>query len=217
VRLALEEAGTKYIDVAREPGGEGVLEKLMSRDDHPPFAPPFLEAGRLVIAQTANILFYLGGRHGLAPKAEGGRLWTHQLQLTLADLVAEIHDSHHPVASGLYYEDQKAEAARRARDLRETRLPKYLGYFAKILEGNGSGFLVGRRLTYPDLSLFQIVEGLRYAFPRAMGRLERSQPGLPAHHDRVSARPRIAAYLSSPRRLAFNENGIFRRYSELDG
>lgn len=223
VRLALEEAGAAYVDVARRSartGGVPALLRLMdgARIAHPPFAPPYLRAGKLLIGQTANILLFLGQRHGLAPKAEAGKLWAHQLQLTIADLVAEVHDTHHPIASSLYYEDQKPEARRRAADFRRTRMPKFLRYFETVLARNPAGprFLVGARLTYPDLSLFQVVEGLRYAFPNAMRRLERKVPRVTALHDRVARRPRLAAYLASPRRIPFNESGIFRRYPELD-
>jgi glutathione S-transferase len=185
---------------------------------HLPFAPPFLRAGKLLIGQTANILLYLGSRHGLAPANEAGQLWAHQLQLTIADLVVEAHDTHHPIASGLYYEDQRPQAKRRAADFLASRAPKYLGYFERVLAQNPAGdkHLVGARLTYPDLSLFQIVEGLRYAFPRAMARLEKKYKRVIALHDRVAARPRLAAYLASERRIDFNEQGIFRRYPELD-
>ena len=223
VRLALEEAGAAYVDVARRPartGGVPALLRLMdgARVAHPPFAPPYLRAGKLLIGQTANILLFLGARHGLAPKTEARKLWAHQLQLTVADLVVETHDTHHPIASSLYYEDQKPEARRRAADFRRARLPKFLSYFETVLARNPAGprYLVGARLTYPDLSLFQVVEGLRYAFPNAMRRLERKLPRVIALHDRVARRPRIAAYLASPRRLPFNESGIFRRYPELD-
>jgi glutathione S-transferase len=222
VRLALEEAGADYIDVARQPGKNGMpaMLKLLdgTRVPHPPFAPPFLKAGKLLIGQTANILLYLGEQEGLAPKSEPGRLWTHQLQLTLADFLVEIHDTHHPIGSGLYYEDQKKEAKRRSADFLKNRLPKYLAYFERVLAQNPSGdkYLVGARLTYADLSLFQIVEGLRYAFPKAMGRIEKKIPRVIALHDRVAERPGIAAYLASERRIAFNEMGIFRRYGELD-
>ena len=93
-----------------------------------------------------------------------------------------------------------------------------LGYFEEVLRHNPAGdkHLVGARLSYPDLSLFQMVAGLRYAFPRAMARLERRIPRVVALHDRVAARPRIAAYLASERRIPFNEEGIFRHYPELD-
>jgi glutathione S-transferase len=220
VRLALEEAGADYVDIAREPGGTEAMMRLMeAKDGTPSFAPPFLKAGKLVIGQTANILLYLGEKHGLAPKTEAGRLWTHQLQLTVADFVVEIHDTHHPIASGLYYEDQKPEAKSRAADFLKTRAPKYLGYFERVLEGNRAGkgrHLVGARLTYADLSLFQIVAGLRYAFPKAMKRLEKRHPNVVAVHDAVAARPNIARYLDSERRIPFNQMGIFRHYPELD-
>jgi len=219
VRLALEEAGAPYLDVARHGSGTDKMLALTrsARLEHRPFAPPFLRAGKVVVAQTANILLYLGARHGLAPKPEAGRLWAHQLQLTVADLVAEAHDTHHPIASGLYYEDQKKEAKRRSEDFRQSRAPKFLGYFDDVIGKSGGPFLLGRRLSYPDLSLFQIVEGLRYAFPQTMKRLERKVARVVAVRDRVANRPRIAAYLASERRIAFNETGIFRQYEELDG
>jgi glutathione S-transferase len=219
VRLALEEAGAAYVDVARRPGGTEKMLRLLdgSRIERPPFAPPFLRAGKQLIGQTANILLFLGARHGLAPANEAGRLWVNQLQLTIADIVDEAHDTHHPIASSLYYEDQRKEAKRRAADFLATRVPKYLGYFEALLGGGrGATFLVGKQPTYADLSLFQVVAGLRYAFPRAMKRIERRHPRVAALHDRVAARPRIAAYLASERRIPFNEMGIFRHYPELD-
>jgi glutathione S-transferase len=221
VRLALEEAGADYADVARQPGGDAEMMRLLNGEQvaRPSFAPPFLKAGPLLIGQTANILFYLGGQHGLAPVAEAGRLWAHQLQLTIADLVDEAHDTHHPIAGSLYYEDQRQEALARAADFRQSRMPKYLGYFERVLARNNSrgGHLVGARLSYPDLSLFQIVAGLRYAFPHAMAALEPNYPRIVALHDRIAARLRIAAYLASERRIPFNQQGIFRHYPELDG
>ncbi len=223
VRLVLEEAGARYRDVARETGrGAGVaalMRFLNGRNtERPPFAPPFLKAGRLIIGQTANILQYLGAGHGLAPKDEGGRLWTHELQLTMADFLGEIHDTHHPVAAGLYYEDQKKEARRRAADFLKNRAPKFLGYFEQLLtrSARAEQHLVGARLTYADLSMFQIMAGLNYAFPRAMARAARKYRRLFALHGRVQERPRIAAYLASPRRIPFNDEGIFRHYPELD-
>ena len=220
VRLALEDSGADYVDVARAARGMPAMMRLMeSRSiDHPPFAPPFLKAGKLVIAQTANILFYLGPRLDLAPRSDPIRLWAHQLQLTIADWVAEVHDTHHPIAGNLYYEDQRDEAKRRAADFTAERIPKYLGYFERILKRNskGNGYLLGKKVSYVDLSLFQMIEGLGYAFPRAMARLERKYPRSMALHDRIAARPRLAAYLSSPRRIPFNREGIFRHYPELD-
>jgi len=220
VRLALEEAGARYIDVARTDGGEDAMLGYLD-DEHnvrPPFAPPFLKAGKLIIAQTANILLFLGERHGLAPATEAGRLWTHQLQLTIADLVTEVHDAHHPIASSLYYEEQKPEAKRRSHHLIAERLPKYLGYFETVLERNRGrqNFLVGANLTYADLSAFQLIDGLLYAFPKAMARISKKFPNLMRLHANVAARPRIAAYLASERRIPNNEDDIFRRYPELD-
>lgn len=224
VRLALEEAGVDYVDVAKDPGGEETAaRKLMqfmqdAKLPHPPFAPPMLKAGELVIAQTANILLYLGEHHGLAPADEAGRLWTHQLQLTITDWVVEVHDTHHPLGPSEYYEDQKPEARKRAALFLKHRLPKFLGYFEKVLQRNpaGSEFLVGKALTYADLSLFQMIAGLRYAFPLAMRRIESDYPAAISLYERVSKRPRIAAYLASPRRIPFNEDGLFRHYSQLD-
>lgn len=223
VRLALEEAGADYIDVARLSGrGRGVEAMLRLADSpaiaSPPFAPPFLKAGRLIIAQTANILQYLGPRLELVPKSEAKRLWAHQLQLTIADFVAEIHDVHHPIAGSLYYRQQKREAMRRAGYFIRERIPKYLGYFDKVLANNpGSGnYMLGRRLSYVDLSTFQVICGLRYAFPGTMKKLEQGYPHLSALHDKVSARPNIHAYLASDRRILFNEYGIFRHYPELE-
>jgi glutathione S-transferase len=215
VRLALEEAGAEYADVARGARGTASMMKLMQQPGTPPFAPPFLKAGKLVIGQTANILLYLGSRHGLAPKTEAGRLWVHQLQLTITDLVLEVHDTHHPLGPSLYYEDQRAAARKRTDEFWDQRVPKYLGYFEGLLKDNG-GAVTGRRITYVDLSLFQIVEGLRYAFPNRMKAFERKISRVVELRDRVAARPNIKAYLASDRRIAFNEDGIFRHYKELD-
>jgi glutathione S-transferase len=221
VRLALEEAGADYADVARQPGGETEMMQLMAGGDvaRPAFAPPFLRAGDLLIGQTANILLYLGAHDGLAPRDEAGRLWAHQLQLTVADFVDEIHDTHHPIASNLYYEDQRAEARARTADFRCSRMPKYLGHFETVLARNptGGGYLIGTKLTYPDLSLFQIVAGLRSAFPKRMAALEQQYPRVAALYDQIAVRPQIAAYLNSDRRIPFNQHGIFRHYPELDG
>lgn len=221
VRLALEGAGAEYVDVARNPdfGRPGIMKILEDPNvEHPSFAPPFLEAGKLMIGQTANILQYLGPRLGLAPKSEAGRLWVHQLQLTITDWVAEVGATHHPIANALYYEEQKPECARRAFYFRTQRIPKFLGYYEKILNHNrkGADFLLGKKLCYADLSLFQMLEGLRYAFPRTMASEGAKHPRVARVHDRVKDRPRIAKYLASPRRLAFNQNGIFRHYPELE-
>ncbi len=218
VRLALEHAGAAYEDVARGKGGMGRMMAIMKgrRDKRSPFAPPFLLAGKLTIAHVANILFYLGPRLKLAPRAEADRLWLHQLQLTVTDFVKEIHDTHHPIASSLYYEDQKSEAKLYAEHFLKERVPKYLGYFERVSKKSGGPYAVGRRLTYIDLSLFQLIEGLRYGFPKAMAQIERKVPRVVAVHDKVAKRPRIKAYVASDRRIAFNESGIFRHYPELD-
>ena len=221
VRLALEDSGADYIDVARLPkrGMTAMMRFMESRAvDRPPFAPPFLKAGKVVIAQTANILLFLGPRLRLVPKDEASQLWAHQLQLTIADWVGEVHDTHHPISGGLYYEEQKREAKRRAADFRDNRLPKFLDYFEKILKRNpkGTDYLVSKAVSYADLSMFQMIAGLRYAFPRTMAKIEPKYPRVVALHDRIAARPRLAAYLSSPRRLPFSQQGIFRHYPELD-
>lgn len=220
VRLALEAAGADYVDVARTEGG---MEKLMALTDgedveRPPFAPPFLRDGDVLVGQTAAVLLYLGGRLGLAPDDEAGRMWTHQIQLTIADFVAEAHDTHHPIGVSLYYEDQVEEAKKRAQDFRENRMPKFLAWFEKILARNeNSDHLVGDALTYADLSLFQVVDGLLYAFPiAARAALDRA-PLVDALHRSIAEHPRVADYLASDRREPFNETGIFRHYPELDG
>jgi glutathione S-transferase len=225
VRLALEEAGADYMDTAlvaqKDGGGVPAIERYLEGEDvkRPPFAPPFLGAGRQLIGQTANILLFLGARHGLAPPDAAGRLWTHQLQLTIADLVAEAHDTHHPIASNLYYEQQKREAKRRSADFISNRIPKFFGYFERVIERNTARgtWMVGSTPTYADLSMAQAIAGLRYAFPNAARGALRSRPRLRALHEAVFARPRIARYVKSGRRIAFNNDGIFRRYPELGG
>jgi glutathione S-transferase len=221
IRLPLEDAGADYVDVARDPsfGRPGIMKFLEDASlEHPPFAPPFLKAGKLLVSQTANILQFLAPRLGLVPKAEASRLWVHQLQLTIADWLYETGQTHHPIANVLYYEEQTAEAKKRAAHFRANRIPKFLGYFERILNGNAKGgpFILGKNVCYVDLSLFQMIEGSSYAFPKTMAKLEPQYPRVIDVHDRVKTRPRIAAYLSSSRRLPFNESGIFRHYPELE-
>lgn len=224
VRLALEAAAADYVDVARLPARQGGGMRALMRylDDpgvkRPPYAPPYLKAGKLLIAQTANILQFLGPKLRLVPKDEATRLWAHQLQLTIADLVVEAHDTHHPIAVGLYYHQQKPEAKRKTKHFIADRVPKFLDYFERVLEANkrGKGHAIGAALSYVDLSLFQIMAGLRYAFPKAMRRVERNYPHLLALSERVAKQPNIAVYLASDRRIPFNEDGIFRYYQELD-
>jgi len=197
VRLALEDAGAPYRDVCRRSN--------RAPESPQAFAPPFLKAGKLVIPQTANILLYLGPRLGLAPGNEAQRLRLHGLQLTIADWLSEVHDTHHPIAASFYYEEQKAEARRRAGVFLAERLPKFMAYFERAVD---------ERFSYVHLSLFQMIEGLQYAFPNAMRKMK--FPKLRKLHERVARRPRLAAYLSSKRRIPFNQHGIFRRYPELD-
>lgn len=224
VRLALEAAGAPYIDVARDSEARGrglpaMMQLLQDRQArHPPLAPPFLKDGDFVIAQTSAILQYLAPTLKLVGRNEQSRSWTLQIQLTIADMVSEAHDTHHPVGVGLHYEEQLPEALRRAAGFCRERLPKYLHWFEHIVAHNPAGprHLVAGKLSYADLSLFQLIEGLRYAFPRATAQVLAGTPHIVALHERVSGLPRVAAYLASPRRLGFNEQGIFRRYPELD-
>jgi glutathione S-transferase len=218
VRLALEEAGAPYVDVARGKAGVGAMMKMLkgSKKDAAPFAPPFLKHGSLVIAQTANVLAYLGPRLKLVPADEGHRAHALEVQLTIADLVAEAHDTHHPIGVSLYYEDQTSEAKKRAAEFVAQRIPKFLGWLESRLVHNGGRHFIGKRISYVDLSAFQVVEGLTYAFPNGMAAVKRKIPKLLALHDAVAARPRIAAYLASDRRIPFNKDGIFRHYPELD-
>jgi glutathione S-transferase len=221
IRLTLEDAGADYIDVARDPsfGRPGIMKFLEDPSlERPPFAPPFLKADKLLISQTANILQFLGPRLGLVPESEESRLWAHQLQLTIADWLYETGQTHHPIANVLYYEEQRDEAKKRAANFTANRIPKFLGYFERILKlsAEGGDFVFGKEVSYVDLSLFQMIEGSRYAFPRTMAQLEPQHPRLVTLHDRIKVRPRIAAYLSTPRRLPFNEQGIFRHYPELE-
>src|SRR5271166_2939935 len=221
VRLALEEAGADYVDVARERGpGRGVkaLMAMLNGGAAPPFAPPFLRDGDMVVSHVANILHYLGPKLGLAPADEAQRIFAHGLQLTITDFVAEAHDTHHPIATELYYEDQKTEAKARASAFLAHRVPKYFAYFERALNDNPSGpaHAVGSALTTLDLSLFQIWAGMTYAFPRAFAGAAKLYPNLAALAAHVEQRPNVARYLASPRRIPFNQSGIFRHYPELD-
>lgn len=216
VRLALEAAEIPYKDRARESGGDSanLIDDIQTDRSNPPFAPPYLVAEGMTIAQTANILLYLGERHGLAPSDFAGRLWINQIQLTIADVVAEAHDVHHPIAAAQYYEDQKEAAIKRADDFRSARMPKFLGYFERIIDAE-SGWLMPQGWTYADLSLYQLVEGLLYAFPQRMSKLSPKYPKLMELHGRVKTLPSLQDYFGSERCLPFGE-GIFRHYPELD-
>jgi glutathione S-transferase len=224
VRLALEAAGADYVDVAREPAksGDGVkaLMAMLEGRAAPftPFAPPFLRDGDMVVSHVANILLFLGPRLGLAPGNEASRAFAHGLQLTITDLIAEVHDTHHPISTDLYYEDQKKEAKARTAAFLSERAPKYLGYFERVLNDNpaGKAHAIGDKLTTVDLSLFQVWVGLAYAFPRAFAGADKLYPALAALTASVAAQPSVAAYLASERRIPFNESGIFRHYPELN-
>lgn len=222
VRLVLEEAGAPYRDVARLPEAEGggieALKAFIQRErpGQAAHAPPILVLGQLLLARTATIHAFLGERHGLVPNGPRDRMQALQLQLTITDVVDEAQSSHHPVSVGLPYEDQRKAARAAARHLLSGRLPRFLSYFEGVLERNGGEWLVGDSVSYADLSLFQLLSGLAYAFPRGFAKLADSIPRLCSHRDRVAVRPRIAAYLVSGRRLPFNELGIFRHYPELD-
>jgi len=221
VRLAFEEAGVPYVDVALAAGEDASEVLRYIRDpkiERPPFAPPYLKVGRQLIGQTANILLYLAPRLGLAPRGDAARLWAHQLQLTITDFLVEIHDTHHPIGPTLYYEEQKREAKRRTNAFLAERIPKFLGYFERVIEANpGRGpWMIGSKLTYIDLSMAQVIAGLEYAFPKSMRPVMRKHPRLARLHRAVFARPRIKRYVRSGRQVSFNETGIFRHYAELD-
>lgn len=216
VRLALEAGGIAYEEKAREPGAdaETVVKDMKKQREFPPFAPPYLDTGETTLAQTANILLYLGEEHGLAPQDKAGRLWVNQLQLTIADIVAEAHDVHHPIAASLYYEDQQEEAKRRAEDFRNERIPKFLAYFERAIPKDGK-WLAGDTWSYADLSLFLLVDGLRFAFPKRLAKIAPDYPRVMALHKNVQALPELQDYFASDRRLPFGD-GIFRHYKELD-
>jgi glutathione S-transferase len=223
VRLALEEGEADYVDVARLPEAEGGGRPAVARvlqdasNKQPPFAPPLLKAGKQIISHVANILQFLGPRLNLVPKAEAQRCYAHGLQLTITDFVREAHDVHHPIANSLYYEDQKTEALRRSGHFKNERLTKFANYFETVSARGGGQYLLGKKLSYVDLSMFQVMASLNYAFPQAMAGLRAKLPRLNELHDTVAARPRVAKYLASPARLPFSTHDLMRLYPELDG
>jgi len=216
VRLLLEDAGADYIDVVRKPESEGggvqALRALVEASEH--FAPPFLKDGETMVSQTPLIMDYLGERHGLTPRDTDRRRDTLRLSMVLSDFLVEAHDVHHPLAKEFFYEDQREEALRRAPSFRQMRIPKFYDYFEQLLQSNG--YLVGDACSHAEFSLFQVVEGMRYAFPRTMARLEPKYPNVITLRDRIASRTGVATYLTSERRIPFNEHGIFRHYPELD-
>lgn len=216
VRLALEAAGVSYRDRARDDGAEALIDDMDSRAGIRPFAPPYLVDGDFAIAQTAHILAWLADRHDFGAGDLSGDLALIQLQLTVSDIVAEAHDTHHPIAGSAYYEDQKDAATRSTKAFREERIPKFFDYFEDALSANDGAFVLGGKWSHIDTSLFQLVEGLRHAFPQLMAALEGDYPKLVACRDAVANLDGIAAYCASERRIAFNEDGIFRHYPELD-
>ena len=217
VRLAMEAAHIPYVDCARDEGVDALIDDMKGHDRRGPFAPPYLSMPGFTVAQVADILFFLASRHdSVGPTNEADRFWAQQLQLTVTDIVAEVHNVHHPVALDDYYDDQKDEAARAAKGFRDQRIPKFLGYFDKAVRHNEGDWAVGTRWSHVDTSLFQLIEGLRYMFPKRMKAVEGDYPALIALHDCVAELPGIAAYLKSERRIAFNTDGIFRYYPELD-
>ncbi|KAI5117249.1 hypothetical protein M0805_006412 [Coniferiporia weirii] len=215
IRLAFEEAGVEYEDVAYTRGVSAVTE-LLGGGKH--FAPPILRHGDIEISQLPNIMLYLGPKLKLVPESEAGRLRVNQLFLTAMDCQNEAHDTHHPISVGAYYEDQKDAALERAKDFRENRVPKFFKYFESVLESNKESegeWLVGDSLTYADLGLTFLVEGLLFAFPRGVANLYSKFPKVFSVHQRVKVRARIKAYYESDRRQTFS-NGIYRHYPELD-
>ncbi|KAL8377496.1 hypothetical protein RB595_008259 [Gaeumannomyces hyphopodioides] len=226
VRIALEEAGIAYKDTAHQVDGMSVMQAQLAGDDkNPPvFAVPALRHGDVLISQTPNILQYLGEVAGLAPTAAAGgagRHHVHALALTALDGFGdEVHGTHHPVDVAAYYDDQRAEALRYARVYVGGRLPKFLAYFEGVLAAPTSGagpWLYGGRLTYADLALYHGLDGVHFAFPKAVAKAKESGKygRVFALYDAVKERPNIKAYLASERRQKYSD-GLFRYYPELD-
>jgi len=216
VRLALEAAGVPYRDRARADGVEALVDDLDARSGIRPYAPPYLVDGDFCIAQVAHILAWAGEKHGFGAGDGKTDLQLIMLQLTISDIVAEAHNVHHPIAGDLYYEEQKDAAVRAAENFREQRIPKFFRYFEDALSAHDGPFVLGGKWSHVDTSLFQLIEGLRYAFPIRMKAIESEYPRLIACHDAAAELAEIKDYLASDRRIAFNEDGIFRHYPELD-
>lgn len=218
VRLALEAAGVSYRDRAREGGVETLVDDMERRSGIRPFAPPYLVTENdLCIGQTAHILTWLSDRHGFGSDDEPTALTLIQLQLDIADMVEEVHTTHHPIATSEYYKDQKDAAKARAVDFRANRIPKYLNHFEAALNAHDGPFVTGEKWSHVDTSLYQLLRGLKYAFPQSMDERKDEYPGLHACRDAIGKLQNIVSYAASDRALPFNEDGIFRRYPELDG
>ncbi|KEY69018.1 hypothetical protein S7711_03320 [Stachybotrys chartarum IBT 7711] len=228
VRLLFEEAGVPYADTAKDAGrAVETIQGLMAAehlgdDSNPPvFAPPLLRHGDLLINQLPNILLYLAPKLGLAPAAGPAVYHLNAIVLTLLDgFVNELHETHHPIATSQYYDDQKPEAKKRSKSYREERLPRFLGYAQRLLDAKTSGdgpWLYGGSLTYADLVLFQGIHGTKYAFPKTVEKLQKSgkYDGVFALFDAVQERPNIKAYMASDRRVDYSQ-GIWRYYPELE-
>ena len=214
IRVALEAAEVEYADMAREKGAEALLEDMASRSGIAPLAPPYIIDGDLCLGQTAHILAVLADRYGFGAGELATDLQLIQLQLDVSDIVAEVHAVHHPISGALYYRDQMDAAYEAAQHFRETRIPKYLDHFEQALAVNCGPCVLGDHWTHVDTSLFQLLEGLDYMFPSRMAELD--YPRLALCREAVMEIDGIDAYLGSERRLAFNEDGLFRHYPELD-
>lgn len=216
IRMLLEDAGAAYRDVGREEGfGVIVSARKGELGGARPFAPPILQHGELVLSQSSVIARYIAERHGLAPSDHRGRFLAEQHFLGWSDVMVEVHDTHHPIALGLHYEDQRDAAKERTRHFLADRLGTWLQHFEHIVT-QGGGVHVGETITYPDFMARFVLRGIEYAFPRAFSEHRERIPSLLALRDRVEARPQLAAYLASDRAMAFNEHGIFRHYPELE-
>lgn len=228
-----EATKTPYTDVANEDSKDGYAEvqrvcmngdSLESDEGNPPvFSPPALRVkhdGRakpLIISQTPNILIYLGDKLGLVGEGDD-KFWIQQLALTALDLNNEVHDTHHPIAVMQYYKDQKEESLKKAKDVRETRIPKFLSYFERTLKWNATAgkhkYLVGDGLTYADTTVWQVLDGLSFAFPRELEARKKEFPELLTTFYE-SIKEELMEYLNSSRRLKYSD-GVFRYYPELD-
>jgi len=222
IRLVLEQAGAKYVDIARQPEAEGGgMPPLMALrygqgEGQPAYAPPVLRAGDFWLAQTPAICDYLAAIHRLVPTEPQGRARALQVFLTIFDVLGEVHDTHHPISKARFYEDQKQAAKQNATSFLQDRLPNHMAYFDRVLSQAGGAYLLGHTLTYVDLAMYQLLLGLKHAFPKGASQVLTQTPGLSALFDKVAAQPRVAAFKASDRSVAFSNDGIFRNYPELD-